>query len=89
MRRVAQPHHTLPNTLPIAIAVAALSLVPVANATTVSSVFDGRLPCIEQDGVQFCEGSRSTRVETWDGVPLDVNMTLPPASRDGPFPLVV
>ena len=30
-----------------------------------------------------------TRVESFDGVPLDVNVTLPPAAQDGPFPLIV
>jgi hypothetical protein len=29
------------------------------------------------------------RVESWDGVPLDANVTLPPASMPGPFPLIV
>jgi hypothetical protein len=26
---------------------------------------------------------------SWDGVPLDVDVALPPADQDGPFPLVI
>ena len=29
------------------------------------------------------------RVESWDGVPLDVTLTLPPPEQNGPFPLIV
>ncbi|MEO6029539.1 MAG: CocE/NonD family hydrolase, partial [Candidatus Binatia bacterium] len=36
-----------------------------------------------------CSGTLLTRIETFDGVPLDVNVTLPPASMNGPFPLIV
>jgi len=60
-----------------------------AEAAVVASVFSGRIPCVETDGIQYCQGSPTTRVETWDGVPLDVDVTLPPASMDGPFPLVI
>lgn len=61
----------------------------LASAAAVPSVFGGRLPCVAQAGVQFCEGGVTTRVESWDGVPLDVNLTLPAASEQGPFPLIV
>jgi hypothetical protein len=61
----------------------------LADAATVASVFNGRIPCVEEGGVQVCTGSLTTRVESWDGVPLDVNVTIPPASRTGPFPLIV
>lgn len=55
----------------------------------VTSVFAGKVPCSPQGGVRFCEGSTPTRVPTFDGVPLDVNVVLPPASMgDGPFPLL-
>ncbi|MBM4269484.1 MAG: hypothetical protein FJ144_23250 [Deltaproteobacteria bacterium] len=60
-----------------------------AHAATVESVFGGRVSCRTQDGVQFCPGSVSARVPTWDGVPLDADVTLPPADRTGPFPLIV
>src|SRR6478735_6735603 len=67
-----------------------LAVAPgLASAATVASVFGGRVPCTERDGVQFCEGGATLRVESWDGVPLDVAVTLPPADRNGPFPLIV
>lgn len=74
------------------LALALIVSLPVAvpaRAAVVASVFDGRLPCVETNGVQFCEGSLAKRVESWDGVPLDVNVTLPPADMTGPFPLIV
>jgi fermentation-respiration switch protein FrsA (DUF1100 family) len=45
--------------------------------------------CKAQDGVRFCptEGLEQ-RVPTFDGVPLDVDVTLPP-SGEGPFPTIV
>ena len=45
--------------------------------------------CKAQDGVRFCptEGL-SQRVPSFDGVPLDVDVTLP-ASGTGPFPTIV
>jgi predicted acyl esterase len=61
----------------------------VAHAAPVASVFGGRVPCAVVGQVQFCQGSVATRVESFDGVPLDVNVTLPPAAMDGPFPLIV
>ncbi len=62
---------------------------PRLRAATVTAVFSGRIPCTEQQGVQFCVGDVSTRVESFDGVPLDANVTLPPAAMNGPFPLIV
>ena len=45
--------------------------------------------CTPQDGVLFCPTSDDTqRVASWDGVPLDVDVTLP-ATGDGPFPTIV
>ena len=66
-----------------------LAASPSLPAATVSTVFSGRIPCATRDGVQFCGGTLATRVESFDGVPLDVAVTLPPASMDGPFPLIV
>jgi pimeloyl-ACP methyl ester carboxylesterase len=46
-------------------------------------------PCTAQNGVRFCPTSDDThRVASWDGVPLDVDVTLPPTG-DGPFPAIV
>lgn len=46
------------------------------------------LTCSPQNGVRFCPGDVNSRVDSFDGVPLDVNVTLP-ATGDGPFPLVI
>src|SRR6058998_2224522 len=71
------------------LAAAAMLAAAGARAAVVTSVFGGRVPCTVQAGVQFCPGTVATRVETWDGVPLDVNVTIPPFTMDGPFPLIV
>jgi predicted acyl esterase len=74
--------------LALVLAAAVLPTAP-ARAAEVASVFAGRVPCASQVGVQFCSGSLAARVPSFDGVPLDADLTLPPASEDGPFPLVV
>ncbi|MEK6276799.1 MAG: CocE/NonD family hydrolase [Actinomycetota bacterium] len=72
----------------LAVAAVALLLPGPARADSVSSVLG--IPCTTQaDGVQACIGDTGHRVKTWDGVPLDVNIWLPPANQQGPFPLVV
>jgi hypothetical protein len=78
--------------MPLLRPLAAVLLVVAASpavAATVTSVFSGRIPCVELQGVQLCAGSLATRIESFDGVPLDTNVTLPPASMTGPFPLIV
>jgi hypothetical protein len=48
----------------------------------------GKIPCTAQpDGTRFCEGSMATRVPSFDGQPLDVNVALP--ATDAPAPLVL
>ena len=45
--------------------------------------------CASQDGVLFCPtAADAARIPSFDGVPLDVDVTLP-ASGDGPFPTIV
>jgi predicted acyl esterase len=45
--------------------------------------------CSPQNGVLFCPASTlDDRVPSWDGLPLDVDVTLP-ESGDGPFPTIV
>lgn len=45
--------------------------------------------CVPQNGVIFCPtAADDQRVPSWDGVPLDVDVTLP-ATGDGPFPTIV
>jgi fermentation-respiration switch protein FrsA (DUF1100 family) len=58
--------------------------VPAASAATDPL---GRT-CEPRAEVRLCAGSVATRVPTWDGVPLDVDVTLP-ATGDGPFPTLV
>ncbi|MHB8245802.1 MAG: CocE/NonD family hydrolase [Acidimicrobiales bacterium] len=49
----------------------------------------GRLSCKPSYGVRFCAGNGTTeRVPSFDGVPLDADVTLPATGR-GPFPLIV
>ena len=45
--------------------------------------------CVRENGVRFCptEGLEE-RVKSFDGIPLDVDVTLPPTG-DGPFPTIV
>lgn len=71
------------------VTVAVLMQASAAGAAVVPSALG--IPCAEQSpgGVQFCQGDNTTRVPTWDGVPLDTNVTLPPAAQDGPYPLIV
>jgi hypothetical protein len=74
--------------LPIALFL--LAVPAIGRADTVASIFGGRILCAASTSdVQFCEGTSTTRIESWDGVPLDVNVTIPPASMTGPFPLIV
>lgn len=68
-------------------AVAALILALAAPASADVQPF-GTLSCTPREGVRYCEGSTATRVKTWDGVPLDADVTLP-ASGDSNLPLVV
>ena len=45
--------------------------------------------CSPQNGVLFCPATTlDDRVPSWDGLPLDVDVTLP-ESGDGPFPTIV
>ena len=67
-------------------ACAAALALPAAAAGAVTPF--GKLTCVPSEGVRFCEGSVATRVPTFDGVPLDVNVTLP-AKRSKNLPLVI
>ena len=68
----------------IAAAIAALASPALAAADPTPL----GLTCAPKAGVRFCQGNGSTqRVATFDGVPLDADVTLP-ASGDGPFPTI-
>jgi hypothetical protein len=74
---------SLARALPI---VALLALPGAARAD--QPVALGKIPCVAQpDGTRFCEGSIATRVPSWDGQPIDVNVSLP--KTDGPAPLIL
>jgi hypothetical protein len=69
------------------LSIALLALVGGASAQAEPMPFGHA--CKAQNGVRFCPtGSLSQRVATFDGVPLDVDVTLPP-SGEGPFPTIV
>jgi predicted acyl esterase len=72
--------------------VGALALALPASAAAKKAAHEPRPfghACQAQDGVRFCPTEALTeRVPSFDGVPLDVDVTLP-ASGDGPFPTIV
>ncbi len=71
--------------VPVAVAVAGL-LAPAAQAAPPNPFGHA---CTPQSGVLFCPTATDPeRVPSFDGVPLDVDVTLP-ASGDGPFPTIV
>jgi hypothetical protein len=71
--------------LPLLLALAVLLLVPAGASAR--DPFGH--PCTAQNGVRFCPTQTDAdRVPSWDGVPLDVDVTLP-ARGKGPFPAIV
>lgn len=73
--------------LVLSVAVAVTGLVPAAAQAAPPSPFGHA--CAPQSGVLFCPtATDAARVPSFDGVPLDVDVTLPP-SGDGPFPTIV
>jgi predicted acyl esterase len=65
----------------------AIALLSPAAASAAPTPFG--LDCVAENGVRFCQNNGSTeRVATFDGVPLDADVTLPPEG-DGPFPTIV
>ena len=67
-----------------ALLIALLACLVLPAAASAAAKPFGALDCPEQEGVRFCQG----KIETWDGVPIDLNVTLPPTG-DGPFPLMI
>ncbi|MGI8461967.1 MAG: CocE/NonD family hydrolase [Solirubrobacterales bacterium] len=70
-----------------AVVAAALFVAAPAHAQSPTSVLG--VPCSAgEGGITVCSGSQPARVPSWDGVPLDVDIYLPP--DDGkPDPLIV
>jgi fermentation-respiration switch protein FrsA (DUF1100 family) len=64
-----------------------LALAPAASQAAPPNPFGHA--CLPQDGMLFCPTTTDAqRVASFDGVPLDVDVTLP-ATGDGPFPTIV
>jgi pimeloyl-ACP methyl ester carboxylesterase len=69
--------------------VAAAALLDVPGAAQAAPPNPFGHACTPQNGVLFCPtASDAERVPSFDGVPMDVDVTLPP-SGDGPFPTIV
>jgi predicted acyl esterase len=74
--------------LGIAVGFAGL-IVPAAASAAEGELAPFGHSCTAQNGVRFCPTSSLTkRVASFDGVPLDVDVTLP-ATGKGPFPTIV
>src|SRR3954449_6420543 len=70
-----------------AVAVCAGLIVPTTASAAPPIPFGHT--CNPENGVLFCPAATlDQRVPTFDGVPIDVDVTLP-ASGDGPFPTIV
>lgn len=69
---------------------ASLTMVAAASAPVARAAVKpfGQLQCVPRDGVRVCDGSVGNRVRSFDGVPLDVTVTLP-ASGSRRLPLLV
>ena len=83
-----RPRFTL---LALLIATVAL-LAPSTSSAAINDVFGGDVSCsVESGGVRFCGGTLTTS-DTFDGVPIDVNVGFPPEPATGPdnnYPLVM
>lgn len=70
------------------------TLVTVMSKPAATSALHpfGRLTCVPEHGIRFCQGgqvgSRDLRVPSFDKVPLDADVALPPSGK-GPYPLIV
>jgi predicted acyl esterase len=74
-------------TIAAALAASAALLAPAAASAAPPNPFGHA--CSDQSGVLFCPAATlDDRVASWDGVPLDVDVALPPTG-DGPFPTIV
>ena len=71
----------------LALACATMLFGGAASAAAAPFPF-GKLACVPQENVRWCEGQLATRVASFDSVPLDVNVALP-KTGDENLPLVV
>jgi predicted acyl esterase len=79
----------LPKLSLLAVVVASTAMAFVAPGSAGAEVAPFGHPCKAQDGVRFCPTETlAQRVPSFDGVPLDVDVTLP-ATGAGHFPTIV
>jgi fermentation-respiration switch protein FrsA (DUF1100 family) len=78
----------------LVIGLSAIGFVASSSAATAQTVF-GHQCTAQPDGVRLCpttDGSAGQTVDgvpSFDGVPLDVDVTLPPEGVPGPYPTIV
>jgi hypothetical protein len=76
----------------VILALAAPVLVSAAGGASVPSMPLHKLVCAPKDGVTFCQGGlvggQDRRVPSFDGVPIDADLTLPSTGK-APYPLIV
>src|SRR3954469_19776690 len=71
----------------LVVVLAAVAVLAPASAQAAPAPFGHA--CAPQDGVRFCPtADLASRVASFDGTPLDVDVTLP-ATGDGPFPTIL
>ena len=75
-------------TFVLAAAAATALLIPAAGPAAAAPAPFGH-PCTAQNGIRFCPATTlAQRVPSWDGTPIDVDVSLPPTGN-GPFPTIV
>ena len=76
-------------TRPVTLLAAVATLLALAPAGASAQVAPFGHPCTPRDGVRVCPASTlDQRVPSFDGTPIDVDVTLP-AEGDGPFPTLL
>ena len=74
---------------PVSLLACAAVLLAIAPATAAAEPAPFGRTCTPQDGVRVCPAATlDQRVPSFDGTPIDVDVTLPPEG-DGPFPLLL
>jgi fermentation-respiration switch protein FrsA (DUF1100 family) len=73
----------------VAITATALGILGLSTQASAAPLKPFGHSCQAQNGVRFCPtADRAHRVPTFDGIPLDADVTLP-QTGDGPFPTIV
>jgi len=73
----------------VAALIASIAALAFAASASAAAPAPFGHPCVAANGVRFCPSAdAAARVPSFDGVPLDVDVTLP-AEGQGPFPTIV